>query len=260
MRGVLTLFVLTAVVEAAQVPFQIPSSWPEETGLTSHGSRIAIIGGGAGGSSSAFWLEQAKSRFGLDIDVHVFEKEDRIGGSECLELLLTNVQLIGDPLGTTVIYPLGDKSRKPMELGASIFVEANKIMHRATREFGLELDTHEMEEETGVWDGEKFVVRVISFNLFPNLLSLTIFILVGREWRHLGLVGHSEIAVEIWISVCNDHQNARSASHGHISFCLQHRHFLVLHRRIIQRSQFHVRYRKDRERLLPCSSRWTFIR
>lgn len=42
--------------------------------------RIAIIGAGAGGSSAAFWISKAKERFGLDIDVDVYEREAYIGG------------------------------------------------------------------------------------------------------------------------------------------------------------------------------------
>ena len=43
--------------------------------------RIAIIGAGAGGSSAAFWISQAK-RFGLDVEVDVFDREAYVGGSE----------------------------------------------------------------------------------------------------------------------------------------------------------------------------------
>jgi prenylcysteine oxidase/farnesylcysteine lyase len=43
--------------------------------------KIAIIGAGAGGSSAAFWISKAKERFGLDVEVDVFEREAYIGGS-----------------------------------------------------------------------------------------------------------------------------------------------------------------------------------
>lgn len=36
--------------------------------------KIAIIGAGAAGSSSAFWIKKAKERHGLDVEVHVFDK------------------------------------------------------------------------------------------------------------------------------------------------------------------------------------------
>lgn len=42
---------------------------------------VAIIGAGAGGSSAAFFISKAKERYGLDVDVHVYEKNEYIGGS-----------------------------------------------------------------------------------------------------------------------------------------------------------------------------------
>lgn len=45
--------------------------------------RIAIIGAGAGGSSAAFWIAKAKARYGLDVEIDVFDKNSYIGGSEC---------------------------------------------------------------------------------------------------------------------------------------------------------------------------------
>ena len=50
----------------------LPSSTPP--------NRVAIIGAGAAGSSAAFWIAKAKERFGLDIGVDVYEKNDYIGG------------------------------------------------------------------------------------------------------------------------------------------------------------------------------------
>ena len=50
----------------------LPSSTPP--------NRIAIIGAGAAGSSAAFWIAKAKERFGLDVGVDVYEKNDYIGG------------------------------------------------------------------------------------------------------------------------------------------------------------------------------------
>lgn len=50
----------------------LPSSTPP--------NRVAIVGAGAAGSSAAFWIAKAKERFGLDIEVDVYEKNDYIGG------------------------------------------------------------------------------------------------------------------------------------------------------------------------------------
>lgn len=48
-----------------------------------------------------------------------------------------------------------------MELGASIFVKANKNLWRATEEFNLSLaDFGSEDSEMGIWDGAKFRFRV----------------------------------------------------------------------------------------------------
>ena len=42
--------------------------------------RLAIVGAGAAGSSAAFWISKAKERFGLNVDIDVYERNDYIGG------------------------------------------------------------------------------------------------------------------------------------------------------------------------------------
>ena len=49
----------------------------------------------------------------------------------------------------------------PIELGASVFVKANKNMWRAVDEFGLERTGFDDEKEVmGIWDGEQFPLTV----------------------------------------------------------------------------------------------------
>ena len=60
------------------------------------------------------------------------------------------------------MYPYNDTSLKPVELGASIFVDRNKNMVRATKEFDLEVKSFEVGKELGVWDGSQFLVTVRS--------------------------------------------------------------------------------------------------
>lgn len=52
---------------------------------------------------------------------------------------------------------------EPVELGASIFVEVNKILKDAAKEFGLHPQGHmsagDEPEILGIWNGEKFVYR-----------------------------------------------------------------------------------------------------
>ncbi|KAI0729978.1 FAD/NAD(P)-binding domain-containing protein [Fomitopsis betulina] len=111
----------------------LPSSTPP--------NRIAIIGAGAAGSSAAFWIAKAKERFGLDVVVDVYEKNDYIGGR------------------STVVYPYNNTEYEPVELGASIFVENNKNMWRATEEFGLERIVFGDDNNVmGIWDGKEFVL------------------------------------------------------------------------------------------------------
>ena len=76
--------------------------------------------------------------------------------------LVTAICLLSHLLGSTVVYPYNDPlTYEPVEQGASIFVQANKNLWRATDEFGLERSNFEDGDDTmGVWDGEKFVMVV----------------------------------------------------------------------------------------------------
>jgi prenylcysteine oxidase/farnesylcysteine lyase len=126
--------------------------------------RVAIIGGGAAGSSSAFFLTfLAEHNPSLAVDIDLFEASDYIGGR------------------STFIHPFGaegdndlsnDDVRSPaLELGASIFVPANKNLWKAVKEFNLILqDGHgggkTSEEDAGgmsIWNGESFVYRESSW-------------------------------------------------------------------------------------------------
>ena len=63
--------------------------------------------------------------------------------------------------GSTVVFPYNDTSLTPVELGASIFIEDNKNLWRATEEFKLERVNFEDEDESvGFWDGEEFLFVV----------------------------------------------------------------------------------------------------
>ena len=83
----------------------------------------------------------------------------------------SNSQLL---IGSITVQPYGDRELEPMELGGSIFVEANKNLWRASDEFGLErVDFEESSETLGIWDGTQFLLTVcsISFVLFESLIS-----------------------------------------------------------------------------------------
>ncbi|KAL6302927.1 Prenylcysteine lyase-domain-containing protein [Sparassis latifolia] len=147
MHTVLLLLPLITATHAFQIPFfsrhQTPLSPAQVTQPAEPPNKIAVIGAGAGGSSAAFWIAKARERFGLDVEVDVYERSGYIGGR------------------STVVHPYGDAAYEPVELGASIFVGANKILWRATDEFGLErIDFGDDDDGVmGIWDGGEFVVE-----------------------------------------------------------------------------------------------------
>lgn len=62
-------------------------------------------------------------------------------------------------VGSTTIHPYSDTALRPIELGASVFVEANKNLWRATEEFNLtryDFTNGDDDSKNGIWDGEKF--------------------------------------------------------------------------------------------------------
>ncbi|KAI5123737.1 hypothetical protein M0805_000330 [Coniferiporia weirii] len=122
--------------------------------------KIAIIGSGAGGSSAAFWAAKARMRSGVAVEVDVYERSSYAGGR------------------STTVYPYGDTTLDPVELGASIFVTANKNLWRAVEEFNLTRHKFDDEDDaTGFWDGEQFV-----------------FIMSGRK----GLYGWLDSIKAVW--------------------------------------------------------------
>ncbi|ORY25191.1 Prenylcysteine lyase-domain-containing protein [Naematelia encephala] len=111
--------------------------------------RVAVVGAGASGSAAAWFLRRAgrvvEARSGLsegDIlgEVVVFDKEGYIGGR------------------TTTVFPHGDERLRPVELGASIFIEANRHLYKAAKHFGLETGDPDFGESgLGIWDGHEFL-------------------------------------------------------------------------------------------------------
>lgn len=110
-------------------------------------------GGGASGSSTAFWLRNVFGRLEDNprVQVHttIFDKNDYIGGR------------------STTVPIKGNASLGSLELGASIFVEVNKHLMTATDKFGLKRTTladldnmSTLVKERpglGVWNGKEFL-------------------------------------------------------------------------------------------------------
>ncbi|KAG6919572.1 hypothetical protein DXG01_004235 [Tephrocybe rancida] len=140
------LLLLLPATLAFQLPFYIPFFTRNETlekaqqpAPVDAVPRIAIIGAGAGGSSAAFWISKVKERFGVSVEVDVYEKESYIGGR------------------SITVYPYDNTSLPPLELGASIFVAANKNLWRASDEFNLTRREFSTGGRTAIWDGEELL-------------------------------------------------------------------------------------------------------
>lgn len=134
---------------AFQLPFKVPFFTTPQTRLevvessVVESQRVAIIGAGAGGSSAAFWISKAKERFGVDVEVDVYERQDYIGGR------------------SIIVHPYGNSSLPALELGASIFVEANKNLWRASNEFNFTRKSfRDSNGGTGIWDGKEIILSL----------------------------------------------------------------------------------------------------
>lgn len=123
-------YVFTLGLAAAVAANQEPIIVPQEK------ERIAIIGAGAGGSAAAYYLQKYTSH---GYNITVFEALDKSGGRAA----------------TVEVY--GNSSRT-IELGASVFVRANKILVAATEEFDLPVEKYRSinsseTERVGIYDG-----------------------------------------------------------------------------------------------------------
>ncbi|KAF3490926.1 prenylcysteine oxidase [Arthroderma uncinatum] len=122
--------------------------------------RVAVIGAGSGGSSAAYYLRTYADYFSVPINITIFERSPHVGGRS------TTVNVFDDP-------------SLPIELGASIFVEANKNLMKAAKTFGLTIQgagdgrPKEATDSVGVWDGTKFVFQQREGNYrWWNILQL----------------------------------------------------------------------------------------
>ena len=89
-----------------------------------------------------------------DILVAVSDKQ------AALQLLIHTIFPPVTCLGSTIVYPYGNTSLRPLELGASIFVKANKNLWRATDEFNLTRLDFDEDGGMAIWDGKEFILSV----------------------------------------------------------------------------------------------------
>ncbi|KAI8979473.1 Prenylcysteine lyase-domain-containing protein [Mycotypha africana] len=127
-----------------------------------------LEGGGAAGTSTAFFLRNAFPTDRHQVSITIFDRNDYLGGR------------------STAVPIKGNQSLGMIELGASIFVEANTHLMKATKEFGLTLATitsieNDNDEnvsissdgrpDLGVWDGKQFLYEETG-SYWDNLKAL----------------------------------------------------------------------------------------
>ncbi|KAF2031842.1 Prenylcysteine oxidase [Setomelanomma holmii] len=110
----------------------------------SSAKRVAIIGAGAGGSSTAYHLAHYAGEASIPTNITVFERNSYIGGR-------------------TTTVNVWNESAFPVELGGSIFVEVNHIMMEAMKRFGLSPASQDVAAQMnipdlGIWNGQEFVL------------------------------------------------------------------------------------------------------
>ena len=93
--------------------------------------KVAIVGSGVAGATTAYSLANASN-----VELHVFEKSDQLGGRTCEATL---------------------EDGRVVELGGSIGIAANKHLVHFIAVLGLKRVEPSMDASTiGIWDGQQF--------------------------------------------------------------------------------------------------------
>ncbi|KAG0328939.1 hypothetical protein BGZ99_004013 [Dissophora globulifera] len=141
-------------------PFHLPGREHTPTELAPVKS-VAIIGAGAAGSSTAYYLNKLLdqpqfSRKHLEHSITIFEQSEKIGG-RCSAFRVHNHG--------------GDKDFEYIEVGASIFVKVNYNLVDAAKEFGLK--TKPLDDELlAIWDGNEFIFEESQWKFWSILKGL----------------------------------------------------------------------------------------
>jgi len=120
---------------------------------------VAIIGAGAGGASTAYYLnsflEQPPSRRSVDHSITIYEQSDKIGG-RCAVFKVRDA---------------GQQKDHFVEVGASIFVKVNHHLVDAAKELGLK--TKPLDNElVAICDGKRFVFEESQWKFWSILKGL----------------------------------------------------------------------------------------
>ncbi|KAG0148773.1 hypothetical protein CROQUDRAFT_40720 [Cronartium quercuum f. sp. fusiforme G11] len=105
--------------------------------------RVAVVGAGAAGTSASFFLSHLANISTNRVSIDIFESSNYVGGR------------------STVIHPFDSELFEPIEAGASIFVDANRNMHKAVKAFKLRLKSFDENDggNLGIWDGTEYALR-----------------------------------------------------------------------------------------------------
>ncbi|KAF9901072.1 hypothetical protein EC991_006558 [Linnemannia zychae] len=131
---------------------------------------VAIIGAGAGGSSTAFYLQQLLEPEGESLNKHkllhpttitIFDQSDKIGG-RCQVFFTTNP---ANPEKNLREQELA------VEVGASIFVKVNHHLADSAKDFGLKVKKLD-DELLAIWDGDEFLFVESSWKFWSILKGL----------------------------------------------------------------------------------------
>ncbi|KAF9100387.1 hypothetical protein BGX29_006638 [Mortierella sp. GBA35] len=175
-------------VGAAVTAFFAPTSFQLSSGQASPKElapvkSVAIIGAGAGGSSTAYFLQKLLQPDDNDTNnknnnknikrtpnnnllhpttITIFDQSDKIGG-RCQVFYTTNP--------STPTEPGKQAENLTIEVGASIFVEVNHHLVDAAKEFGLK--TKKLDDELlAIWDGDEFLFVESSWKFWSILKGL----------------------------------------------------------------------------------------
>ncbi|KAL1894102.1 hypothetical protein Cpir12675_003837 [Ceratocystis pirilliformis] len=135
----LAVFSSAILATSSEVAVETPAT----TSLEAPIRNIAIIGAGAGGASTAYYLRKFADEANIPVNITIFEKTNRVGGRS----LTVNAW---------------DKPGYPVELGSSMFVPESGIVSSIVREAKLNfryLEYSEGSSNAGVWNGEELVYR-----------------------------------------------------------------------------------------------------
>ncbi|KAG0331378.1 hypothetical protein BG004_001691 [Podila humilis] len=132
---------------------------------------VAIIGGGAGGTSTAYFLNNYLQSPHLHYkhdhaSITVFEQSDKIGG-RCMVFRVKNNDIDKDINNNTV----SRQRIEYVEVGASIFVNLNHHLVNAAKTFGLETKKLD-DEKAAIWDGQQFIFEESDWKLWSVVKAL----------------------------------------------------------------------------------------